>query len=179
MNQTSSNGWAAMVPGQDEEFASFLEFGDLQLEFSPFESLGQDEGDTRQEIGVTMDTSMDNVPTMADFSIDQMLQETGQSMSNPLANSYNGSTDQFLHMQTSREQARQNHHPQANVKLQRQYAPNIVPPTPNSIEMHGRVPGYYQAPLHQQAPVYEHYQPSRREQVGSSIGRSVWYETNI
>ena len=168
-----------MVPGQDEEFASFLEFGDLQLEFSPFENLGQDGGDARQEIGATMDTSMDSVPTMADFSIDHMLHETGQSMSNPLANGYNGSTDQFLHMQTSREQVRQNHHPQANVKLQRQYAPNMVPPTPNSIEMHGRVPGYYQAPLHQQAHVYENYQPNRRDQVGLLIARSVQYETNI
>lgn len=154
-----------MVPGPDEEFANFLEFGDLQLEFSPFENLSQDGGNTQEEIGATMDTIMDNAPSIVDFGIDHMLQQPGQPTANPLTSRYNGSTDHLLHMQTPGEQVRQNHHVQANLKQQRQYAPNMVPPTPNSIEMHGGVPGYYQAPVHQQAHMYDHYPPSRRDQM--------------
>lgn len=154
-----------MVPGPDDEFANFLEFGDLQLELSPFETLGHDGGNTQEEVGATMDTIMDNAPSIADFGIDHILQQPGQSMADPLTNRYSGSTDQLLNMQTSGEQVGQNHHLQANLKQQRHYAVNMVPPTPNSIEMHGGVSGYYQAPMHQQAHSYEHYPPSRRDQM--------------
>ena len=179
MNHSTATRWSPMVSAPDEEFAHFLEFGDLQLDFPSFEALPQDgrapeQGvDVDVDVDVTLDTPMENAPAIADFGMGHIPQQPEQATSNPLMNGYNGDLGQLFNMQTPREQFRPGHHTQAHMKTQRHYPPGMVPPTPNSVEMHGGIPGYYHTPVHQQPHVYEHYQRSQRDQVGTMGGREL------
>lgn len=159
-----------MAAAPEDEFANFVEFGDLQLDFPPFEGLHQDGQTTRLDGGVdtTMDTPMENAPGMIDFGMGTMSQQVEQPISHSLMHGYDGNMNQFFNMQIPTAQYHRGQHPQAHFQTQRQYAPGMVPPTPNSIELHGGVPGYYQQPH-----VYEHYQRSQRDQVGSVARRSA------
>ena len=173
MNQSTAARWSPMVSAPDEEFAHFLEFGDLELDFPPFEALPQDgrapeqgvDGDA--DVDATLDHPMENAPAIADFGMGHIPQHPEQAPSNPLMNGYNGDLGQLFNMQTHREQLRPGHHTQAHMKTQRHYRSVMVPPTPNSVEMHGGLPGYYHTSVHQQPHVYEHYQRSQRDQVGT------------
>lgn len=140
-------------PGPEEEFANFLELGDLQLDFSPFEGVGQDGGTTQQDVDVAMDTGMDNAPHMVDLGMGSVINQPGRSTPIPLGNNYHGSAEQVYHMQSARDHYGRHHQSQATAKLPGHYAPGMVPPTPNSIELHGGIPGYYQTPMHPHAPM--------------------------
>ena len=156
-----------MVTAPDEDFATFLEFGDIQLDFPPFDGVMHDGRAPQQTVDtdVTIDTPMENAPAMADFALGHMPQQQDQSISIPLMSGYNGGLGQLYNMQTSRGQLQRNQHSQAHMKTHHPYPPGMVPPTPNSIELHGGMPGYYHAAVHQQPNVYEHYQRSQRDQV--------------
>lgn len=159
-----------MVSAPDEDFASFLEYGDLPLDFPAFEGVADDGRTVRQDVDadVTMDIPMENAPAMADFGMAHVPQQPEPSISNPLMGGYNGNMSQLFDMPMSRDHFPHNLQPQAHVKRQRQYPPCMVPPTPNSIEMHGGMPGYYTTPMHQQPRVYEHYHRSQRDQVSQT-----------
>jgi len=165
MNQTSTTRWSPIVSAPDDEFGNFLEFGDLQLDFPSFERVAHDGRTDRQDVDAdtSMDATMEIAPAMVDFGIAHMSQQPQQPTSNPLM-SYNG-MGQLFNMPMSREQFHESQHPHPHIKTQRQYHPGMVPPTPNSIEMHGGMPGYYHTPVHQQPQAFEYYQRSQRDQV--------------
>lgn len=148
-----------MVSGPEEEFANFLEFGDLQLSFPPFEGVVQDGGELQQEPGGVMDTPMGNETGVLELEDGHNHQDIDQR--NPLRfmAGYQGSTESFhdIHMQTELFNAHQQ--PQQLHMHGPQYrSQNIIPPTPNSMEMHGDQACFYRSTgeHHTQAP-YERY----------------------
>lgn len=152
-----------MVSGPDEDFANFLEFGDLQLNFPSFEPTPQNGGRVHQDADVAMDTTMENVTEIPDYGEAHVPPQLNRSTSNPLLNDYCGNQEHLFDMQIPTEHF--NQHPQAYAKGRSHYTQGMVPPTPNSIEMHVGHPPYYQMPVHQQAHMYEHYQRNQRDQV--------------
>ena len=160
-----------MVPGPEEEFANFLDFGDLQLDFSPFDGVAPDGRGAQQDADVVMDTAMDNGPEMVDFGMGHNLHQPEQTTPHPSTNGYTSSAEHVFQMQSVGEHYRPDRHAQMNMKLPRQYPPGMVPPTPNSLELQGGVPGYYQASMHTQAHAYEHYQRSQGDNVIMYSGR--------
>jgi len=175
MNPTSTTRWSPIVSAPDDEFGNFLEFGDLQLDFPSFERVAHDGRTDRQDVDAdtSMDASMEHAPAMVDFGIGHMAQQPQQPTSNPLMNGYNG-MGQLFNMQMSREQFHESQPSQAHIKTQRQYHSGMVPPTPNSIEMHGGMPGYYHTPMHHQPHAYEYYQRGQRDQV-----KPATFERNV
>lgn len=161
MNQTQTSGWSPVVSAPDEEFASFLEFGDLQLNFPPFEGLAQGSNHIQQDVGIPMDTSMENATDILGYGERHVPQQLGHSTSNPLLNGYAGNQGHLFEMPA--EHFDQSSH--AFSKNMHQYGQGMVPPTPNSIEMHGGHPGYHQTPVHRQAHMYDYYQHNPRDQV--------------
>lgn len=155
-----------MVSGPDEDFANFLEFGDLQLNF-PFEGIPQNGGQVQQDADVAMDTTMENVTEMPEYGEPHVPQQLSHSTSNPLLNGYGGNQAHLFDMQIPTEHF--SRHPQAYAKGRPHYTQGMVPPTPNSIEMHGGHPAYYQMPVHQQAHMYEQYQRNHRDQVSMIV----------
>ena len=160
MNQPQPSGWSPVVSGPDEDFANFLEFGDLQLTFPHFDGLAQGTGHVQQDADIPMDTTMDTTTEILGYGDGHVPQQLNHSTSNPLMNGYAGDQGHLFDMP---EHFNQPSH--AFSKGLHQYAQGMVPPTPNSIEMHGGHPGYYQIPLHQQAHMYEHYRRNQPDQV--------------
>lgn len=159
MNQIAATRWPPMVSGPEEEFAHFFEFGDLQqLSFPPFEPPVQDGGELQQEPGGAMDTPMGNEEGVLELEDGQNHQEMNQR--NPLRfmAGYQGPPESFheIDMQTElfnphQQQPLQIHGPQYRGQ-------NIIPPTPNSMEMHGDQAHYYRAPgEHHTQSTYERY----------------------
>ena len=162
MNQAQTTAWSPMVSGPDEDFANFLEFGDLQLNFPSFDNIPQNGVHVQRDADVAMDTTMENATEMQGY---------GESHVSQQLDGYGANQGQLLDLQVSAEHF--NQHPQAYAKGRPQYTQGMVPPTPNSIEMHGGHPGYYQMPAHQQAHLYEYYQQSQRDQVRERARKAV------
>ncbi len=165
-----------MVSGPDDDFASFLDFGDLN-----FSAFGDGSvGGTPQASGVggdggAMDMSMEGVGNTAAGTISHPgIQQ------NSLANSMNvfqetfaglGSPVPFMTRQQSQQQ-------QAQMQMQHQssyYGHNAVPPTPNSLELHGGHPEYFNPADRQQQLMFEHYRRHQNEQVrGPKLEEAQW-----
>lgn len=147
-----------MVSGPEEEFANFLEFGDLQLSFPPFEGAVQDGSDLQQEPGGALDVPMGNEAGVLELEDGHNHQEMNQR--NPLRfmAGFQGSTEPFheMHMQTELF----NPHQQQQLHMHGPHyrGQGIIPPTPNSIEMHGDQACYYRsAGEHHTQATYERY----------------------
>lgn len=159
MNQISATPWSPMVSGPEEEFANFLEFGDLQLSFPPFEGAVQDGSELQQEPGGAMDTPMGNETGVLELE-DGHNNHQELNQRNPLRfmAGFQGSTETFheMHMQTDLFNPHQ--HQQLHMHGPQYRGRNIIPPTPNSIEMHGDQARYYRsAGEHQTHTTYERY----------------------
>ncbi|KAL8942584.1 MAG: hypothetical protein Q9216_001566 [Gyalolechia sp. 2 TL-2023] len=155
----SSSTWSPMVSGPDDDFSTFLEFGDLQLNFPPFDGNTQN----REEIqdgsdGRSMDLqTTNNAVEVMGFPHDNMHQFT-----DPAAmDDFNGSSNVFSDLDMPPQFFEQQQQPQ---QLQQPpsyghpYMPhNMIPQTPNSIEMHGGK-AQYQPQAHTHArPMHDHY----------------------
>lgn len=157
-----------MVSGPEEDFASFLEFSDLQLQFPPFDGT-QDEGGMQEDAAVALDTAMENVGEMVELKEGQAQRQIEQhdvqqqSPSMGMMESLHGSTDSLLdmEMQVQLFQQQQQHQMQG----QHYHRHNMVPPTPNSIEMHGAKAQYYQQMDPQAQAMYERYSRHQKDQV--------------
>lgn len=166
MNQITTPTWSPMVSGPEEDFASFLEFSDLQLNFPPFDG-SHNEGPMQQDAAVALDTTMENVGEMMELKEGQAQQQMEphemqqQSSSMGMMESLHGSTDSLLDMdmQVQLFQQQQQHQMQG----QHYQRHNMVPPTPNSIEMHGTKAHYYLDP--QAQAMYERYSRHQKDQV--------------
>lgn len=152
MNQISTTSWSPMVSAPEEDFASFLEFGDLQLQFPNFDGVVQDGRELQQEPAGTMDTSMGDEQGL-------MRQEMSQGNSMQAMNGFHGSTDSYHDMNMQPDLYSPNQQQQMHIHAPHQYhGQNMIPPTPNSIEMHGDHTRYYRSSgEHQSQAVYERF----------------------
>lgn len=155
-----------MISAQEDEFADFVDFGDI--DFSAFQDIPPGDTDLQHNGAGAMDTSMDgNVGT---FGLEQGHLQQHQTKPHhsqaPLMNGFHGSTDSFpdLAMQSETFEQQQQH--QIHMQAQQYHGQNAVPPTPNSMEMHGAHSHYYRTPMDQaQLHMYDQYR-RQKEQVG-------------
>ena len=155
-----------MVSGPEEDFANFLEFSDLQLTFPTFDINGHNGGDVQQESAGGLDTTMENETELMDYKEGQIDQQMDQDVAfSPGVHGINGSTESLLDLivqpQLFHQQQRQHQQPQ----MRNQYPQGRVPPTPNSIEMHGGHARYYPQVDPQAQAMYDRYTRNQKEQV--------------
>lgn len=167
MNHNPTPRWSPLVSGPEDDFANFLDFGDLN--FSTFGD-GSVEG-TPQVNGTSgdagpMDTSLEGA---GNGEVEMMSHPAIQQ--NPMAHSMHAFQEAFPEMSSPVEllsRQHSQHHQQALIHMQqhpRYYGHNAVPPTPNGLEMHGNHPEYYNPADRQQQLMYEHYRRHQNEQM--------------
>lgn len=147
-----------MVSAPEDDFASFLDFGDLS--FPAFDVLSQGDADPHQQNGAgPMDTSMEGNAGLLAIDQEQLQQHIGQQSAAPSMNVFQGSTEPFpdIALQSGLFDQQQHQH----------YVPNnVVPPTPNSMDIHGGNAQYYRTPTDQQrVHMYDHFRRNQKEQV--------------
>ena len=154
----TSSAWSPVVSGPDEDFSSFLEFGELQLDFSPFDSSSHDGGNP-QDGGDTMD--------MQPNPSSELLALENSGLGGPSAmGDFDDTIQSFQDTNVQSQQLDHQQLPQHIMYSQQFQLHNIVPPTPNSIEMHKGHMQYHQAASHGQArTMYENYVQTRNAQV--------------
>ena len=157
MNQDpTSHHWSPMIANPDNEFADFLDFGDLT--FSAFNDATvhtHGENNSLAQGGAEgIEAQMENPGQRA---ISQKM-ETRRNPVSVIPDFYNvASLNPDLFNQ-------QNENPPG--MHQHAYHPaNMVPPTPNSIEMHAGQPQYYPIIDQQQQQMYDNYRLQQRHQV--------------
>lgn len=164
-----------MVSGADE-FANFLEFSDLQLDFPPFDPSVQDGDDMLPADYGEPDTNMEGEGGMMAFEEGDIHQRIDPNLMQPddlleRMDGIDGSTDslmdlniqaQMLHEQ---QRQRQQHYLQQSHVQSRYVDRGMVPLTPNSVEMHGsHLPYYTQMDLRTQG-AFDHYSRKQQDQV--------------
>ena len=167
MNQDPTSHWSPMVSGPEDEFANFLDFTDLGFG-------GYDGVDLQQNGAGDMDTSMEGAAGMLGLGQEhmQLQQEQPPPMDQPNhstpINGFHGSTESFPDLIMQQELFDQQQQQQLHMQHQRYHGPNVVPPTPNSLEIHGGHAQYYRTPAdHQQLHMYDHYRQNQKDQVGA------------
>lgn len=169
MNQNPP--YPAFSGPEDDEFANFLDFTDLRF-------TGYDAVDLQQDGAGAMDTSMEGAAGMLGLDqghIQQQQQPPPMDQRNhatPL-NGFHGATDSFPALPMQQDLFDQQQQQQLHLQNQRYQAQNVVPPTPNSLEMHGGHAQYYRTPAdHQQLHMYDHYRQHQKDQVGIPYWRA-------
>lgn len=154
-----------MVSAPEDEFAAFLDFGELN--FSAFDSIPPSDAELQQQNGAgPMDTSMEGGAGMLALDHEDMQQQMGQHTEAPTMNGYEGSTESFPDLDMQSELFGQQQRQQLHMHNQCYHGQNAVPPTPNSVELHGGHAQYYRTPTdHQQLHMYDHYNRNRKDQV--------------
>ncbi|KAK4692204.1 hypothetical protein P7C71_g4951, partial [Lecanoromycetidae sp. Uapishka_2] len=165
MNQISTPRWSPMVSAPEDEFASFVDFGDI--DFLAFDGIPQNDAELQQNGTGAMDTSMDGHAGILGLEDGhpQQHQAIAQHSQASSMNGFHGSTDSFpdLTMQPDMfEQQQQRQH----MHMQAQRYQNAVPPTPNSMDMHGAHSHYYHTPMdHPQLHLYDQYRRQKDQMV--------------
>ncbi|KAI4152322.1 MAG: hypothetical protein L6R39_001847 [Caloplaca ligustica] len=165
----SSSTWSSMVSGPEDDFSNFLEFGDLQFNFPPFDSNNQN-GEEIQDGGgghpaLGMQTS-NNAGGVIDFQHGDMPHFTHPSGLADFDTSSNVFPDLDMPMHLLEQQQQHAQMPQPIPYGHPYRGQNIIPHTPNSIEMHGGHPQFQQAACSNHArAVYDHYRQHSRGQT--------------
>ncbi|KAL9099157.1 MAG: hypothetical protein Q9163_005306 [Psora crenata] len=164
MNNPATGNWSPMISNPDDEFSSFLDFGELN--FSAFDSAATTEAidsALQQDGEGPMDTMMagsGGLFGLEQAHLEQQQQADVSAQIPAIGEFYQEPFDieaQLFHQQRQRQIQLQQH---------RYRAPNVVPPTPNSIEMHGGQVHYYQPRMdQQQQQMYEQYRRHQKDQV--------------
>ncbi|KAI9875582.1 MAG: hypothetical protein M1830_008321 [Pleopsidium flavum] len=175
MNQTSTPSWSQiahhdpMVSAPEDDFASFLEFGDLQLNYGNYEVTTQDGQGVSHDSGNVMDTTMENAggPNgLGEGHIQhQQVEHDGIQQSDlPSMEDMTGSTDSLMDLNI---QAQIFHQQQQHQQMQSQtfHRQAIIPPTPNSMKMHGGTGHYYPQMDSQAQAIYERYSRMKEDQM--------------
>lgn len=160
-----------MVSGPDDDFANFLEFGDLQLNFPAFDQEAQDGRSGQQSSLDGLDTNIDNgvgmmamkggeMPLQIDPSLTSM--QTSASDLQDLHGSSESLMDMNMQAQLFHQQ--QMHYHQQRLIEGHYHRQGMVPPTPNSLEMHGQPRSWPQLDPQSRA-MYEHYARKQQDQV--------------
>ena len=174
MNQNSTTLWSPMVFGPEDEFANFLEFSDLQHDF-PFDDAFEEGGGMLPGADGAMENDM-GLMASGEGNVQRHQQPHPQmdpcamhpQTSSGLSDIRNSSTESLMgmNMGAQRFHERQKQYPLQYPRQDPYQRQGVVPPTPNSIEMHGGYPQFYhQADQHAQAS-YEHYARKHQDQVG-------------
>lgn len=147
-----------MVSAPEEDFTNFLDFGDAG--FSAFDTITQAERGLQPNDGVALDTSMEGTAEILGIGSGHIQQPSQVPVMNNFPNPFQGmnlDAEAFPHHQQQQQMhLSQNHY----------FGQNVVPPTPNSMEMHGSHGNYFQSRQDaQQQQIYEHYKRHQRDQV--------------
>ena len=150
------------MPGPQDEFANFLDFADLDF-------TGYDTVDLQQNGAGAMDTSIEGTAGMLGLESGHMPQQPPRmdqrNHATPM-NGYNGSTESFQDLAMQPDPFDQQQQQQLHLHNHQYHGQNVVPPTPNSLEMHGGHAQYYRTPIdHQQLHMYDTYRRSQKDQV--------------
>ena len=173
MNQSATTTWSSMGPGPEDEFASFLEFGDLQLSFPTFDT-EQHAVEGAQEGPIPgLDTNMETevgIMGIKEGEIQQQIDPNlaAMQLSPQDLRDLNGSSESSMNLSI---QAQIFHQQQLNYHQQRlmqghYHSQGMIPPTPNSLEMHGQPRSYPQVEPQARA-IYDHYIRKQQDQVRS------------
>jgi len=183
----SSAVWNGQDPtlsgSSQDDFQQFLDMSlgeSLQFDFQDFNSHQAQTQLIQQEDGETMDTDMENGGALAgqDTTMQEHMPSMTTSASHPTlhaavlahAHSSNESLSeldaqiQYLQNQRHQQQQRQIQEQQRNFYSQSR----MIPPTPNSIEMHGNHTQFYPQSDPQQQAMYERIRMQVKEQEVSS-----------
>lgn len=121
-----SASWSPTVSGPEDDFSNFLEFSDLQLDFSSFDDNSHN-GENIQAGGDAMDVQNNATDDLLEF------RQLGNSSA---ATGFDGPIEAFPDMQMQSQQLDQ--HLSPHLTYGHPFAAhNVVPPTPNSMEIHG------------------------------------------
>ena len=195
MNHDPTSTWSPMVSGPEEDFANFLEFGDLQLNFPNFDTAESQNVDTsggaeQEHLGAggggVVDTNMEHeaggMMQLKERDLNSALDPRLMDMQTTMPELVHGpSTEslmelemqaQLFHQQQYNQQQQQ--HRMAHTQYRRQQG--IVPPTPNSIEMHGGHAQHFAQMDGRTRAMYEHY--SKKQQDNVRMARS-WLEERM
>ena len=154
-----------MVSGPEEDFSTFLEFGDLQFTFPGFDGTPQNRAEVQENAGA-MDTSAENPAGMMGLENGQMQQHLEQPSTMATMNGFHASVQSFPDVGMQTEFLEQQQPPHYAMQGQHYHGQHIVPPTPRSIEMHGDQVRYNQQSVDSQAQaMYEHYRRKQKDQV--------------
>ena len=166
-----------MVSGTEDEFANFLDFGDLSFppvgdpSSAPASIAG---GEILQDAGANgMDASMEGPSGEGILGpgIAQMEEPEQLSTMNDFQDAFSeldASAGYLNHAQQQQQQHQQPQHP-FHLQNSRYYGHNPVPPTPSSLDLRGNHAEYYSSHAdRQQQILYEHYRRQQSEQVRDS-----------
>ena len=166
MNEASTlQRWSPVVSSDPDDFASFLDFGDLN--FSGF-----------QDASTGEDTAVNELCENMPMAIDPALETAHETLALD-GRSDMPSFEQQQRLSQAQMEDHQNHFPSedsyynqppadpSNPGQQQWQAPNMVPPTPNSMDLHGNHMQQYSHELNQQRQrdLYEQYRSMRKDQV--------------
>lgn len=160
-----------MVSGPEDEFSNFLDFGDLQLNFPPFDGNNQNGEEIQDGGGPAMEMHANNnageAMAFQHAGIQHFTDTSGLS-------GFDSSSNIFpdLDIPPHLFEQEQQHHPiqQPPAYGQPYIGHNMIPHTPNSIEMHGGKVQYQQTASKNHArAMYEQYRQQSKGQVGHSL----------
>lgn len=175
------NGQDPTMSSQDD-FQQFLDMGinnlgdALQFDFHDFNpQQGQDAQMIHHDGGVRMDIGMDN--NRGGMGQDTTMQEhipaTTTTTSHPIQGApishAHGSTESLSELDAQIQYLQHQRHQQQQWQMQEQqrnvYAQNrMIPPTPNSVEMHGAAAQFYPPSGSQSRGMFDRYQMNGKEQ---------------
>ena len=181
MNQTSAPSWShiahhdPMVSAPEDDFASFLEFGELHLNYADYALNAQDGNGNPHGSGGAVDTRMENIGASAGLREGHLLlqhdevgnngigQNSGLTSMGNITGSEEPLMDFNIRADIFHQQQQQQH--QQHVQTQTFHHPSVIPPTPNSMKMHGGADRYYQQVDPQAQALYERYARMKEDQV--------------
>ncbi|KAL8826699.1 MAG: hypothetical protein Q9170_007302 [Blastenia crenularia] len=163
----SSSTWSPMVSGPQDDFSTFLDFGDLQLNFPPYD-VGHQNGE-----GIHSGAGSTNEVHTSNNAGEAMAFPHGEihHFADPSAlGDFNGSSNVFSDLEMSSQLFEEQQHQQPMQQLppygQPYMAHNIIPHTPNSMEMQGAKVPYQQAASNNHArAMYEQYRHQSKGQT--------------
>ncbi|KAI4204874.1 MAG: hypothetical protein LQ346_001539 [Caloplaca aetnensis] len=162
--QTSST-WSPMVSGPEDEFSNFLEFGDLQLNFPPFDVSQQNGGEIQDGGGPASAMDMQTSNTAGGI-IDFHHGNLQPFPDSAALTDFDTSSAVFPDLSMTSHLFEQQQMPQAIPYGHPYRSQNMIPHTPSSIEMHGGQPHYqHPASSNHARAVFEHYRHQSRGQL--------------
>jgi hypothetical protein len=176
MNHTSAPAWSQishhdpMVSAPEDDFASFLEFDDLHLNYGDYDvSQADDQGNSQDAVNA-LDTGMENggLTGLDEGHLLHQHAEAGHNEMQPAEEmaSMGNLTESAEPLMDFNLQTEIFHQQQQHMQTQNFHPHAVIPPTPNSMKMHGGAGHYYpQLDLHQAQAIYERYSRMKEDQV--------------
>ena len=179
MNQSATTTWSPMVLGPEDDFASFLEFGDLQLNFPTFDEEQQVVVGGQEDPIPGLDTTMETEVGMGGVKEGEIQQQIDPNLAAMQLSPHdlgelNGASESSMDLSIQAQifhQQQLNYHQQRLIQAH-YHRQGMVPPTPSSSEMHGQPRSYPQIDPQARA-VYEHYARKQQDHVCSSGSKLI------